>query len=372
MSQNAYPHAIQTVNFYGEQIQINAEFGLICCSPILLQKINHTLVSFTQAVGRENLRYLPGFSKQRPFIAAKILHDFLESASNEGADVEIFDVYDKTLEAMAEFHLVRSENQTTREAETPRVNSNSTNALINIQQQSIGNNTINAVSARELHELLQVSKKYADWIKYQIESLQLVDNVDYISLSQKREGNNATMVTHYVTLEIAKHISMASRCARGREIRDYFIECEKKAQAPKVPHKPESKIKHMINAAAMRVAHMMIEGMKISPERKTLARAEILHQQFGISLESLLSDTDPMLSATAIADKLGISSNMIGRLVTRLKIRDNPALAQARLSKSAHSSKEVEQWFYDPKVVDIIRQHIGEQDTRGVDELALA
>ena len=42
------------------------------------------------------------------------------------------------------------------------------------------------------------------------------------------EGNNIT--TFIVTIELAKHLAMMARTEKGKQIRDYFLECEKKAQ----------------------------------------------------------------------------------------------------------------------------------------------
>ncbi len=244
-----------------------------------------------------------------------------------------------------------------------------TNQLISIQQQTIGDDTVNAVSARELHEFLQVSKKYTDWFKYQIDSLQLVENIDYICLSQKREtqrenGQKGSVVetTHYVTMEIAKHISMASRCSRGREVRDYFIECEKKAQNPQIEQKPEpvKTIRHT-NASAMRAADRMIEKMTISDDRKTLARAYLLHKEYDIPVETMLPAVAHKLNATEIGKQLGISANMVGRITNELGIKNDSALCELRLDKSPHSSKQIETCYYAPSVIDMVKAKLNER-----------
>lgn len=99
-------------------------------------------------------------------------------------------------------------------------------ALIEIKKELIGTENINSVNSRELYENLEVKKRYSDWIKYQITSLGLEENIDY--LTNHKKVNRQTLVDYIITLDTAKHIAMASRTEKGKEVRKYFIEAEKK------------------------------------------------------------------------------------------------------------------------------------------------
>lgn len=92
-----------------------------------------------------------------------------------------------------------------------------------------------AVSARELHKVLEVKKKFTDWVK-------ILDNFEAgedFTLSPKGEyvqlGNGATrkLDDYILTLDTAKEICMLSKTEKGRTIRRYFIEVEKKWHDPK-------------------------------------------------------------------------------------------------------------------------------------------
>jgi len=105
--------------------------------------------------------------------------------------------------------------------------------LIEISQVLIGTENVNSVNARDLWNSLEIKKEYASWIKLQISNLGLEINVDYISFAQKvkRETGATTKKEYITTLDTAKHISMASRTEKGKEVRKYFIEAEKQLKA---------------------------------------------------------------------------------------------------------------------------------------------
>lgn len=105
--------------------------------------------------------------------------------------------------------------------------------LIKINQELIGTEEVNSVNARELWENLEIKKQFGNWIKSQIDSLGLEENIDFVTFNQKvkREGNtnlSSIRKDYIITLDTAKHISMASRTQKGKEVRKYFISCEKK------------------------------------------------------------------------------------------------------------------------------------------------
>lgn len=85
-----------------------------------------------------------------------------------------------------------------------------------------------AVNARELHEFLEVKDKFATWINRKIEQYGFLENEDYISLSQKCEGNNATTIDYILTMDTAKEIAMVQNNDKGSQARKYFIAVEKK------------------------------------------------------------------------------------------------------------------------------------------------
>lgn len=106
------------------------------------------------------------------------------------------------------------------------------NEIIKISSEVIGTEKTNSVNARELHQVLAIERQFADWINYQINSLGLEKNVDYIVYEVK--GNGRPQKEYIITTDTAKHISMASRTAKGKEVRNYFIQIEKEYFSPNI------------------------------------------------------------------------------------------------------------------------------------------
>ena len=86
-------------------------------------------------------------------------------------------------------------------------------------------------NGRDLHADLGVRKDFSDWIKVQIKRAMLVENEDFITVPQKGDGGKFAPIEYHLTIEAGKHIAMLSGTARGKVVRDYFLDCEKKAKA---------------------------------------------------------------------------------------------------------------------------------------------
>ncbi len=87
------------------------------------------------------------------------------------------------------------------------------------------------VSARELYEFLEIRTRFNDWFSRMCE-YGFVQDVDYEKIinevcTQKRV-RTYEQVDYAITLDMAKEISMIQRTEKGKQARQYFIECEKK------------------------------------------------------------------------------------------------------------------------------------------------
>ena len=104
--------------------------------------------------------------------------------------------------------------------------------LIPLHSQTIDGNAVETVNAKELHEFLEVRSKFADWIKNRISEYDFTVNQDFTTVSKNLE-NGGRSIEYYITLDMAKELSMVERNEKGKQARKYFIECEKKLTQPK-------------------------------------------------------------------------------------------------------------------------------------------
>lgn len=113
--------------------------------------------------------------------------------------------------------------------------------MLPIIQQNINNQEINTVNARDLHKFLESGKDFSTWIKDRINQYGFIENQDFMKLTQKGELSKTgqTLIDYHLSLDMAKQLSMVERNPKGKEARQYFIECEKRAkQAPAIPALP--------------------------------------------------------------------------------------------------------------------------------------
>lgn len=104
--------------------------------------------------------------------------------------------------------------------------------LVPILARPIGGE-VNAVNARDLHRALEVGRDFSTWIKGRIETLGLIEESDFEVFTETGENplGGRPRLNYVVGLDAAKHIAMAERNDRGRAVRAYFIEAEKRLRA---------------------------------------------------------------------------------------------------------------------------------------------
>ncbi|MCA2020260.1 antA/AntB antirepressor family protein, partial [Escherichia coli] len=106
-----------------------------------------------------------------------------------------------------------------------------TSQIIPVFNGTIANETTLLCNARDLHAFLGVGKMFAHWIKDRLGEYGFVENQDFVIACQNwqakgRGGHNRK--DYHLTLDTAKELAMVERNEKGRQIRRYFIECERK------------------------------------------------------------------------------------------------------------------------------------------------
>ena len=82
------------------------------------------------------------------------------------------------------------------------------------------------VNARELHAFLESKQEFSNWIKNRIEDYGFLDGVDFLTNLSKTQGR--PRIDYFLSLDMAKELSMVERNEKGKQARQYFIDCEKR------------------------------------------------------------------------------------------------------------------------------------------------
>ena len=114
------------------------------------------------------------------------------------------------------------------------------NELIELQPRTINGNAVGTVSARELHTFLESKQDFPTWIKNRIEKYEFVENQDFISLYKKmaREIDGTVRIEYFVSIDMAKQLAMVENNEKGMQVRNYFIEREKKLNSTTTTQAP--------------------------------------------------------------------------------------------------------------------------------------
>ena len=85
------------------------------------------------------------------------------------------------------------------------------------------------VNARELHEFLENGDKFATWIVDRVNQFGFLENQDFVTFSENSEKGRPRK-EYALSLDMAKELCMVERNEKGKQARQYFIECERVAK----------------------------------------------------------------------------------------------------------------------------------------------
>jgi anti-repressor protein len=169
--------------------------------------------------------------------------------------------------------------------------------LIKIQKSAGGKDV---VSARELHQFLEVKTAFGIWMK-RMKEYGFVENVDYAVIKSERADNQVVVIQDFViTVDMAKELSMIQRTEKGKQARLYFIECEKIAKQQVKP------VQTLPEALQLKNQKLEVEVKELEPLAK-------------VAIKVLGSNSD--MTTTTVAKELGLTAIQLNKILHENKVQ---------------------------------------------------
>ena len=147
--------------------------------------------------------------------------------------------------------------------------------LFVLVNRSVNGQAQQTVNARELHAFLESKQDFSTWIKKRIEDYGFVENQDFVRFHKKMEANNATLIEYFLSLDMAKELSMVERNAKGKQARQYFIDCEKRLSGClNIPQTLPDALRLAADLAE-RNQQQAAQIAELAPKAEALARIEV-------------------------------------------------------------------------------------------------
>lgn len=123
-----------------------------------------------------------------------------------------------------------------------------------------GNDRI-TLSARELHEFLGIGTEFAKWMQRMCE-YGFSENQDYrVFVKNDDNSKGGRPSTDYeITLDMAKEIAMIQRSDKGKEVRQYFLELERRWNSP------EAVMNRALEYSKKQIKALMEENKELKPK----------------------------------------------------------------------------------------------------------
>lgn len=227
------------------------------------------------------------------------------------------------------------------------------NELISLTQSAINGELQQTVNARELHAFLESKQDFSTWIKNRIEKYGFVENQDFIKLHKKMELSKTGQmgIDYHITLDMAKEIAMIENNEKGRDVRQYFITCEKQAKQAST-----ASLSEQLKVAQIGLLNRVLDefGDKISPQAREALLLAGSEKFLGVSTGYRPPVAQQTYSASEIGERLGISGNKVGRLTKAHNLKTEEYGIWA-LDQSAHSSKQITSFRYYENIIPVLK-----------------
>ena len=195
------------------------------------------------------------------------------------------------------------------------------------------------VSARELYEGLGYNLKdnhFSRWIKIQLNNVDAIENIDFTTFWFKNDDSingvvefngsansmvrNGCQMDYEITVDIAKEICMVVVAVpkvdptvkrKSKEIRKYFIECERIAKEKQVPQLTEEE------KLALQLYHGGIEAIEAN---KKLIELKTTQLQPKADYHDEFMNSEGLFTPTEIAARFNLSAEDLNNMLKEKKL----------------------------------------------------
>nr|DAK73052.1 MAG TPA: antirepressor protein [Caudoviricetes sp.] len=170
-----------------------------------------------------------------------------------------------------------------------------------------------AVSARDLHKFLEITERFSNWFERMLQ-YGFVENIDYQGCEFFNTLANQTLTDYALTLDCAKEISMIQRSKKGKEAREYFIECEKQLRSGKFALPTTYK-------EALQSLLIEVEAKERLQAQNELQAKELEKQAPKVAYYDEVLTSQSTYNANQIAKELGMSAVTLNKKLHELKVQ---------------------------------------------------
>lgn len=166
-----------------------------------------------------------------------------------------------------------------------------------------------AVSARELHDFLEMTERFSSWFDRML-AYGFSESSDF-EKCKTFNASNRELEDYFISIDMAKEISMIQRSDKGKQARQYFLDCERKLKGQVVtPAIPQS-FAEALQLAADQAKQLELAAPKVNAYDKLIESTHL--KSVGDVAKSI-----GLKSAQALNKKLEAVSAYDGRCSNRV------------------------------------------------------
>ena len=158
------------------------------------------------------------------------------------------------------------------------------------------------VYGSELHAVLEVKSPYREWSARRLKDCDAVEDADYTSVEISTLVGGSKRKDHIILLDTAKEMAMLERNDKGKQVRRYFIEVEKKYRAATAPMT-------QLEIAKMSLDMLIEQERRLTKQEQKTHLLESAQQELSEAVDDLkneINHPNDYYSVAGYANKIGM------------------------------------------------------------------